>query len=55
MGKDFFRLEAAYTRVPNNLIEAIISYPFNATEHKVVWFVIWMSYGWNSDMTFISY
>lgn len=55
MDNGFFKLEDTYTRVPNCLIEAIMDYRFNVTEHNIIWFIIRMTYGWNREKASISY
>lgn len=55
MDNGSFKLEETYTKVPNCLIEAMMNYRFNLTEHKIIWFIIRKTYGWNKDLAFISY
>jgi len=49
------QLENGHTRIANELMEAIIKYPFCATEYKIIWFVIRNTYGWNKKEALISY
>ena len=49
------QLENGYTRIANELLEAIIKYPFCATEYKIVWLVIRNTYGWNKKEALMSY
>ena len=41
------RLEDGHTRIANELLEALISYPFGGGELKVLLAVIRLTYGWN--------
>lgn len=54
MNNDSFKFDT-YTKVPNSLIEALLDYPFNATEHKIVLFIARMTCGWNREKALISY
>ncbi len=54
MNSDSFKLNT-YSKVPNCLIKAILDYPFNATEHKIILFIVRMTCGWNREKAFISY
>lgn len=49
------QLEKGHTRIANELLEAIIAYPFNATELKVILTVIRRTYGWKKKTALISY
>jgi len=49
------QLENGYTRIVNELFEAIIEYPFTCTELRIILFVIRRTYGWKTNKTFISY
>ena len=49
------QLENGHTRVANELLEAIIKYPFYATEYKIVRIVIRNTYGWNKKEALMSY
>lgn len=55
MANGFFKREDTYTKVPNYLIEAIMNYGFNTTEHNIIWFIIRLTYGWNREKALISY
>jgi len=54
MDNDPFKFNT-YTKVPNHLIEAILDYHFNATEHNIILFIARLTYGWNREKAFISY
>ncbi len=54
MDNDSFKFNT-YTKVPNSLIEALLDYHLNATEHKIVLFIARMTYGWNREKALISY
>ena len=54
MDNDSFKFNT-YTKVPNNLIEALLDYHLNATEYKIVLFIARMTYGWNREKALISY
>jgi len=49
------QLEHGFTRIANELLEAITVYPFNATELKIVLCLIRRTYGWKKKMEIISY
>ena len=49
------QLEKGHTRIANELLEAIIAYPFNATELKIIFVVIRKTYGWKKKTAPISY
>lgn len=49
------QLEKGHTRIANELLEAIITYPFNATELKIIFVVIRKTYGWKKKTANISY
>lgn len=49
------QLENGYTRIANELLEAIIEYSFTKAEYKIIFLVIRMTYGWNKKEAFISY
>ncbi|PIQ88710.1 MAG: hypothetical protein COV72_07215 [Candidatus Omnitrophica bacterium CG11_big_fil_rev_8_21_14_0_20_42_13] len=49
------QLEDGYTRIANELLEAIIIYPFRAVELKIVLFIIRKTYGWKKKTEIISY
>ncbi len=40
------QLEDGYTRVANELLEAMSRYPFNGSEFRILWAVIRKTYGW---------
>jgi hypothetical protein len=54
MDNDSFKFNT-YTKVPNHLIEALLDYHFNATEHKIFLFIARLTYDWNKEKAFISY
>lgn len=47
--------EKGYTRIANELLSAIISYPFTAAQIKVIFVVMRKTYGWHIKKTQISY
>jgi len=47
--------EKGYTRIANELLAAIMAYPFNATELKIILAVIRKTYGWKKKTASISY
>ncbi len=49
------QLENGHTRIANELLEAIVKYPFCATELKMVLFIIRKTYGWKKKKAIISY
>jgi phage replication O-like protein O len=49
------QLENGYTRIANELFEAIIEYPFTCAELKMILFIIRRTYGWRTSKSFISY
>jgi phage replication O-like protein O len=49
------QLEKGHTRIANELLEAIINYPFTAAQIKVVFVVIRKTYGWHRKKSEISY
>lgn len=49
------QLEKGHTRIANELLEAIIAYPFNATELKIILVIIRKTYGWKKKTSQISY
>jgi phage replication O-like protein O len=49
------QLEKGHTRIANELLEAILAYPFNATELKIILSVIRKTYGWKRKTSHISY
>ena len=49
------QLENGYTRIANELFEAITEYPFTCAELKMVLFIIRRTYGWRTSKSFISY
>lgn len=49
------QLEDGYTRIANELLEAIIIYPFCAVELKIILFIIRKTYGWKKKTEIISY
>lgn len=49
------QLEKGHTRIANELLEAIIIYPFNATELKVILTIIRKTYGWKQKTAYMSY
>jgi phage replication O-like protein O len=49
------QLEKGHTRIANELLEAIIAYPFTASQIKVVLVVIRKTYGWRKKKSEISY
>ncbi|MCM8782211.1 MAG: replication protein [Candidatus Omnitrophica bacterium] len=48
-------LEKGHTRIANELLEAIIAYPFTAAQIKVILVVIRKTYGWRKKKSEISY
>ena len=40
------QLEHGYTRIANELLEALIRYPFNGGEYKILLAIIRLTYGW---------
>jgi len=49
------QLENGYTRIANELLEAIIEYSFTMSEYKIILLVFRMTYGWNRKEALISY
>lgn len=49
------QLENGYTRIANELFEAIIEYPFTCAELRIILLVIRRTYGWKTNKSFISY
>lgn len=49
------QLEKGHTRIANELLEAIIAYPFTMAQLKVVLVVIRKTYGWRRKKSEISY
>lgn len=49
------QLENGYTRIANELMKAIITYPFTAAEMRIVWLVIRWTYGYGRKKSYISY
>lgn len=49
------QLEKGHTRIANELLEAIIIYPFNATDYKIILAIIRKTYGWKKKSAPISY
>ena len=49
------QLENGYTRIANELFEAIIEYPFTCAELRIILLVIRRTYGWKTTKSFISY
>jgi phage replication O-like protein O len=49
------QLEYGHTRIANELLEAIIRYPFSGAELKIVFAVIRKTYGWKRKQAVISY
>ena len=49
------QLENGYTRIANELLEAIIEYPFTCAELRIILLVIRRTYGWKTSKSFISY
>jgi len=49
------QLENGYTRIANELFEAIIEYPFTCAELRIILFIIRRTYGWKTSKSFISY
>ena len=49
------QLENGYTRIANELFEAIIEYPFTCAELRIILLVIRRTYGWKTSKSFISY
>lgn len=47
--------EDGYTPTSNELLEAILLYPFTASEYRIVFYVIRQTYGWNKKSAKISY
>ena len=40
------QLEHGHTRIANELLEALIRYPFNGGEYKILLAIIRLTYGW---------
>ena len=49
------QLENGHTRIANELLEAIVKYPFCAIELKIVLFIIRGTYGWRKKTAIFSY
>ena len=49
------QLENGYTRIANELFEAIIEYSFTCAELRIILLVIRRTYGWKTSKSFISY
>lgn len=49
------QLENGHTRIANELLEAIVKYPFCATELKILFFIIRNTYGWRRKKVILSY
>jgi phage replication O-like protein O len=49
------QLEKGHTRIANELLEAIIRYPFTKAQLKVILVVIRKTYGWRKKKAEISY
>jgi len=49
------QLENGYTRIANELFEAIIEYPFTCAELRIILLIIRRSYGWKTSKSYISY
>ncbi|MEW6008234.1 MAG: replication protein [Candidatus Omnitrophota bacterium] len=49
------QLEKGHTRIANELLEAIIAYPFTAAQIKVLLVVMRKTYGWRKKKSEISY
>lgn len=49
------QLEKGHTRIANELLEAIVVYPFTAAQYKVLLVVIRKTYGWRKKKSQISY
>lgn len=49
------QLEKGHTRIANELLEALIAYPFTAAQYKVLLVVIRKTYGWRKKKSQISY
>lgn len=41
------QIEHGYTRIANELLEAIIRYPFSGAQLRIFWVIIRNTYGWN--------
>lgn len=48
-------LEDGYTRIANELLHALIAYPFSSRQLRVLLAVIALSYGWQRKASHISY
>ena len=49
------QLENGYTRIANELMIAIVKYPFTAAELRIVWLVIQWTYGYRRKKSYISH
>jgi len=49
------QLENGHTRIANELLDAVIRYPFNGTEQAIVLLIMRRTYGWSKKKAFISY
>ena len=49
------QLENGYTRIANELFEAIIEYPFTCAELRIILLIIRRTYGWRTSKSYISY
>lgn len=49
------QLENGYTRIANELFEAIIEYPFTCAELRIILLIIRRTYGWKMSKSYISY
>jgi phage replication O-like protein O len=49
------QLENGYTRIANELFEAIIEYPFTCAELRIILLIIRRTYGWKTSKSYISY
>jgi len=49
------QLENGHTRIANELLEAIINYPFSGGEFKIVFAIIRNTYGWKKKESTMSY
>lgn len=49
------QLENGHTRIANELLEAMIKYPFSGGEFRIAWAVIRNTYGWKKKESAMSY
>lgn len=49
------QLEDGYTRIANELLEAICKFPFNGSQFRILLFLIRKTYGWHKTTDKIAY